>query len=446
MAERVQRKGAAARASGTPELRRALQASVAQSLRTMTLWIGGLFLLFAPLDALVSGPHGDALAVLDLAIGALFLGIHLLIRRGLIRDGSAHTAMGVAALAVLPYLTANLLITQDPVQSAGWALWQVGLSMLVLSWPWLIGLLAASNVLWAALALRMPPSPAWAQYIFILAGATAISIVAHGVRLRNIRHLEGLRITERLHREQLERAQRTAHEVQGMRQANEAKTRFINTAAHELSTPMTPIVLQVRMLQGQDTSNLTERQRNSLAILGRNVARLNTLLHDVLDSARLQSDRFLMEKAPTDLARILAEAAADYEASAREAGVTLRLDAPISLTVQADPKRLAQVVGNLLNNAVKFTPGGGTVTLAAESRAGQVRVTVADTGIGIPAENVGLLFQPFAQVHDRKLSNVPGTGLGLYISRGIVEHHGGAIGCESAGPGKGATFWFTLPA
>ncbi|MEA3204393.1 MAG: hypothetical protein QOI63_2075 [Thermoplasmata archaeon] len=428
------------------ELRRALQAFVAQSLRTMTLWMGGLFLLFVPLDAWLSGPHGRVLALLDAALAALFLAVHLLARRGVIRERFADAAMGGVALAVLPYLTANLLATQDPVQSAGWALWQVCLSLLVLSWPWLLALLAASNLLWALLVLRMPPQPAWSQYVFVLASATVISIVAHAVRLRNIRHLEGLRIAERLQREALETARREAHEMAAARQVNEAKTRFINAAAHELSTPMTPIVLQVAVLRGREAGNLTERQRRAVEVLARNVTRMNALLHDVLDSARLQSDRFLLAKAPTDLATILAEAVADYEDAAREKAIAVRLACPQHLVVPADAKRIAQVIGNLLGNAIDYTPVGGSVTVAARGEAGGAHVEVTDTGAGIAPEEAGRLFQAFAQVHERKDPRTPGTGLGLYISKGIVEHHGGAIGCTSAGANLGATFWFTLPA
>jgi signal transduction histidine kinase len=290
----------------------------------------------------------------------------------------------------------------------------------------------------------MPPSPEWAQYVFILASSTLIATVAHGVRLGNIRHLEGLRISERIHREQLERAQRTAREVQAVRQVNEAKTRFINTAAHELSTPMTPIVLQISLLR-KDTEGMTERQRHGLDILARNVARLNGLLQDVLDSARLQSDRFLLTKTPTDLATLLAEGAADYEAAAAEKGLTVRVACP-TLTVPLDAKRVSQVVGNLLGNAIKFTPKGGAITLTGEALDGKVRVAVADTGTGVTHDEAARLFQPFAQLQERRDPSTPGTGLGLYISKGIVEHHGGAIGCESAGAGKGTTFWFTLPA
>lgn len=428
-----------------PGLRRALQAFVAQSLRTVTLWMGGLFLLFVPLDAWLSGPQGATLALLDLAVGVLFLSVHVLVRKGAIRAGSAQPAMGLVTLAVLPYLAANLLVTRDPVHSAGWALWQVCVSLLVLSWPWLLALLAVSNLSWALLVLRMPPSPAWTQYAFVLATATVIAIVAHGVRLRTIRGLEGMRIAERLRREELDKALLAARELEAVRQVNEARTQFINTAAHELSTPMTPIVLQLATLRRQDVGNLTQRQRHALDILDRNVARLNALLRDVLESARLQAGRLKLSKAPCELAPLLAEVVADYGTAAEQAGVDVRLACPADLVVPADAKRVAQVVGNLLGNAIQFTPRGGHVAITAQRRGAAVRVEVADTGAGLSPDEMLRLFQPFAQVHDRKPPDAAGTGLGLYIAKGVVEHHGGAIGCASLGTGQGSTFWFTLP-
>jgi signal transduction histidine kinase len=426
-------------------MRAAVQAVVAQSLLHVTLWLAPLLLLFAPLDYLYSpAPSGHTLAALDLALGLFLLAAHLLVRTGLIRPSAAHPATGLVVLAVLPYLLGNLVATGDPVQSAGWALWQVCLSLVVLSWPWLVGLLLLSNVLWAVTVVQLPPSPAWQQYAYVLATASVIAIVAHGVRLRTIRRLEGLRIAESHRRMELERAQHAAREVETVRRVNVAKTQFINTAAHELSTPLTPIVLQVRMLRKGPQDNLTDRQRRHIEVLDRNVGRLSALLHDVLDSARLQSDRFHLVRASVDLGDLLRAAAADHEEVARHAGVHLAVRAPASgLQAQADVRRLAQVVANLVGNALKFTPRGGHVELRALEQAGELRVEVADDGLGLAAGSLPSLFQPFVQVHTDP--SLPGTGLGRYISRGIVEAHGGRMGVTSPGLGQGATFWFTVP-
>ncbi|MCA1819174.1 MAG: HAMP domain-containing histidine kinase, partial [Halobacteriales archaeon] len=428
-----------------PEIRLALQGVVAQTLRSLTAWMGPLLLAFAPLDYFFSPPPSShALAILDLVLGLAFIAMHLLVRSGRVHPRMAHSAMGIVVLAVLPYLWANLIITGDPVQSAGWAIWQICLGLVLLSWPWLLVLLGLSDLLWGLTVVYLPSSPAWQQYTFVLATSNVIAVVAHGVRLRTIRHLEGLRLEERGQREELERVQVTAREVETVRQVNEAKTRFINTAAHELSTPMTPIVLQLAMLRKGGQANLTARQARSIAILERNVGRLNALLQDVLDSARLQSDRFALSVVPLDLAALLAQCVADHEDAARAAGVKIHLDSP-PLPAEGDPNRLAQVLGNLLGNALKFTPRGGGIQVTGRRMESGFRVEVEDSGIGLPAQELPRLFQPFAQVRDPRTAAVTGTGLGLYISKGIVEHHGGSIGCSSLGLGKGSTFWFTLP-
>jgi signal transduction histidine kinase len=145
------------------------------------------------------------------------------------------------------------------------------------------------------------------------------------------------------------------------------------------------------------------------------------------------------------LAGLLAEAVESFAPAAAAAGLSLRLEAPEPLVVQGDASRLHQVLANLLSNAVKFTPKGGSVRIAARPDGGFVRVEVTDSGTGFLPGQVELLFQPFSQLHDGSSASARGTGLGLYIVRGIVERHGGSIGASSAGPGRGATFWFTLP-
>ncbi|HUR61322.1 MAG TPA: HAMP domain-containing sensor histidine kinase [Candidatus Thermoplasmatota archaeon] len=429
-----------------PAIRLAIQTVVGQTLRAVTAWLGPLLLAFAPLDYFFSpAPAGHTLAALDVALGLFFALVFVLVRSGRIPPQATHAGMGIVVLAVLPYLVANLLVTHDPVQSAGWALWQICLSLVMLSWPWMLGLLLVSNALWIGTVLALPPDPAFQQYGFVLATATTISVVAHGVRLRTIRRLEGLRLAEQARREELERVQVTAREVETVRQVNEAKTRFINTAAHELSTPMTPIVLQLAMLRKEPKGNLTPRQARSLDILERNVGRLNSLLHDVLDSARLQSDRFSLVPAAIDLGALMRQAVADHEDTGRAAGIRLTVEA-LDTIVQGDRLRLEQVLDNLLGNAIKFTPTGGIVRLAARREGPMVRVEVTDNGLGLPPGEALRLFRPFAQVRDPRAANVPGTGLGLFITKGIVEHHGGEVGCSSPGPGFGSTFWFTLPA
>ncbi|MCA1813158.1 MAG: PAS domain-containing sensor histidine kinase [Halobacteriales archaeon] len=244
--------------------------------------------------------------------------------------------------------------------------------------------------------------------------------------------------------EERRRSEERAAEIARLRDLDRLKTQFINTAAHELCTPLTPIKLQVEMLREGKAAGLTPAQLRSLQILDRNVDRLNDLVADVLAVARLQAGRMTVVQEPMDLRDVVNDAVESFRDVAERAGV--RLTAHVErLPVDGDRKRLAQVLFNLVDNAVKFTPRGGSIRVEASAQGQEAVVRVADTGAGIAAEDIARLFQPFTQVHDTSQMTRAGTGLGLFISRGIVELHGGSLGCESAGPGQGTTFTMRLP-
>jgi PAS domain S-box-containing protein len=252
-------------------------------------------------------------------------------------------------------------------------------------------------------------------------------------------------ITERARAEQERRlAEQRLQELERLQEMDVFKTQFLNTAAHELSTPLTPIKLQLEMLRTTRAEELSADQRRVVDILQRNVDRMAQLVQDILEAARLQAGRLSVVKEPVDLQALLAEAVESFQAPALQRGVAVELRAPQGLRVDGDPKRLAQVLLNLLSNAWKFTPEGGRITVEARAERGEVTVRVTDTGVGLRGEDIARLFQPFTQVHDATM-RAQGTGLGLYISRGILDLHGGRIWCESPGPGRGATFAFTLP-
>lgn len=230
-----------------------------------------------------------------------------------------------------------------------------------------------------------------------------------------------------------------------LQELDRMKTDLINTASHELRTPLTPIALQLEMLQSADAGALTDRQRRALQVVDRNAKRLSLLVQDMLDVARLQSGRLVVQKDPIDLTPLLQEAVASYHDAAHQAGVELVLHDPGRLAVEADGQRITQVLYNLLSNGVKFTPSGGRITVRAGAGEGHAWVRIEDTGAGLSEEQMAGLFRPFSQVHDPMQRTAGGTGLGLFISKGIIEQHAGHIGCESLGPGKGSAFWFTLP-
>ncbi|MES2153527.1 MAG: HAMP domain-containing sensor histidine kinase [bacterium] len=235
-------------------------------------------------------------------------------------------------------------------------------------------------------------------------------------------------------------------ELESLKDVNRLKTQFMNTAAHELSTPLTPINLELRLLRDQLAQDGPEAGNRSLDVLQRNIDRLGLLVRDLLEGARLQSAAVGLKRARIDLASLAHDSVGALATTAKVAGVELKADATPGQAVDGDAKRLALVIDNLVGNAIKFTPAGGHVVVKVRRASGGVMLRVEDTGAGIREQDIARLFQPFSQVHDTTQQSRPGTGLGLYISKGIVEAHGGRIGVESPGPGKGTSFWFVLAA
>lgn len=232
-------------------------------------------------------------------------------------------------------------------------------------------------------------------------------------------------------------------EISRLKEVNTFKTQLLNTASHELNTPIAALRTQLYVLR---SSQLAEaKKEHALQILDRNVQRLALLVRDVLDVARLDAGQLALRKAPVDVDAVLGEALDAYEEPAREAGVRLHRRLDSHATVEADADRLMQVAHNFLSNALKFTPPGGEILVESQPSDDGVVVNVRDSGAGLTAAQIARLFQPFSQVHDTMQQTRAGTGLGLYISKGVVEQHGGRIWALSDGPGRGTEFSFTLP-
>jgi signal transduction histidine kinase len=235
-------------------------------------------------------------------------------------------------------------------------------------------------------------------------------------------------------------------ELETLRKMNSFKTQFLNTAAHELNTPLTPLRLQLHLLKAGSMGTLNDRQSKAVSLLDRNVSRLSGLVGEILEVARLQSGRIRLTPAAVEVDAVVDEVIESFNETARKVGVNLAFEGTPALHAYADRNRFTQVLFNLVSNALKFTPAGGSVTVLAAERDRLVEVQVRDTGLGLTDEQVSRLFQPFSQVHDPMAVPASGTGLGLYICKGLVEAQGGTISVRSAGPGRGSTFTFTLPA
>lgn len=227
-------------------------------------------------------------------------------------------------------------------------------------------------------------------------------------------------------------------------ESGRVRAEIINRTSHELSTPLTPLLIQVSLLKDPSLGTLTPQQTRAVEVMDRNLARLTSLVREMMDVARLQSGHFEITREPVDLSDLLREAFESFGPAAREGGIDLQGEIEPDLRIEADPIRVAQILQNLLANAIQFTDPGGTIRLVARRGRGQAEVRVEDTGLGFPPSEAARLFQPFTQLAPDR-SKQGSVGLGLFVAQSIVEAHGGRIWGRSEGLGRGATFGFALP-
>jgi signal transduction histidine kinase len=227
--------------------------------------------------------------------------------------------------------------------------------------------------------------------------------------------------------------------------ANRAKDDFLALVGHELRSPLTGIASNAQMLAMGLCGPVTERQAEALRRIRRSEEHLLGLIEQLLDYKKIASGvmGYDVTRVPTDQA--LGAAAALVDSHLAQLGIRFeRLPCAADLAVLADPVKLRQILLNLLSNAAKFTASGGLVTLACDRSGEQVRIQVRDTGIGIPADQLERVFEPFVQVSDIRKPTAAGTGLGLTISRDLARGMGGDLTAESE-VGAGSTFTLTLP-
>ncbi|MBO9542126.1 PAS domain S-box protein [bacterium] len=232
-------------------------------------------------------------------------------------------------------------------------------------------------------------------------------------------------------------------DITARRQVERMKDQFITVVSHELRTPLTALKGALGLLNDGRLGGLSSQGERMLAIALSNTDRLMRLVNDILDVQRMATGHLSLELAPVEAPHLLAQAAEAMWALADEAGVTLEVR-PAAHRVWADEERILQALTNLLSNAIKFSPPGGVVTLSVEPMGEALRFSIKDEGRGIPPEMTEVIFERFRQVDASDSREKGGTGLGLPISRGIIEQHGGRLWVESR-LGAGATFHFTLP-
>ncbi len=230
--------------------------------------------------------------------------------------------------------------------------------------------------------------------------------------------------------------------VDELRRLSALRADFVSLVSHELRSPMASLIGSAQTLRERWRELAPEQRDSFLGLIAHETARLATLVEDVLDTSRIEAGTFSYTFTDVDLGALVRAAAASAESGQDEVAVRAEISGSLP-TVRGDAERLRQVLSNLIDNAVKYSPAGGEVRVSTQAENGRVQVAVSDRGPGIPSDQQRLIFEKFgrAKLGDK---TKPGTGLGLFIARSIAEAHGGAIRVESA-PDRGATFTLTLP-
>ncbi len=228
--------------------------------------------------------------------------------------------------------------------------------------------------------------------------------------------------------------------------ANEAKERFLSTISHELRTPLSAIVLWTSLIEDQKILD-PDQLREALDSIKRSAEEQRTLIEDLVDTARIVSGKIRLDRRDIELAAVVHNGVDVSRHLAREKGIVIEETLASNAGLfHGDARRLQQLVHHLVQNAVKFTPAGGQVSVDLRRADGELVITVADTGIGIAPEFLEQIFERFTQVEHVRIRTESGLGVGLAIARKIAELHGGSILAESDGRDRGARFIVRLPA
>jgi signal transduction histidine kinase len=267
---------------------------------------------------------------------------------------------------------------------------------------------------------------------------TAVCFALSGIRLADL-----LTLLRRAGERERAAAEALREQNARLMQLNEVKQSFVSMVSHELRTPLTSIVGYLEFLREGEGGELTAEQTDYVSVIERNADRLQQLVDDILQLGRADEGRIKLTIEPVDVGSLVRRAAESAGPIAERKGLMLTMDvAPEEPDLAGDRRLLAQALDNLVSNAVKFTPAGGTVTIRARPAGEGVELAVQDSGVGIPADELPHLFERFFRASTAVAS---GTGLGLSIARSIVDLHGGTISVDST-VGVGSAFRVRLPA
>jgi len=240
-------------------------------------------------------------------------------------------------------------------------------------------------------------------------------------------------------------AEAQASEIEILRELDRLRSELIANVSHELRTPLGLIKIFCTTLLRTDVDFDPQTQREFLHDIEEETERLEKIVDNLLDLSRIQHGRLRLEKRPTDLGQLARQVLDDLEMQLPASHRLIHSFPAEPLVAPVEPRRIEQVLRNLVSNAIKYSPQGGTITVMGQEAGEMILIQVRDQGIGIPHEDLERVFERFYRVENEITRSVRGIGLGLAVCRGIVEAHGGRIWVESL-PGEGSTFYFTLPA
>jgi signal transduction histidine kinase len=284
----------------------------------------------------------------------------------------------------------------------------------------------------------------WTKVVSIYGATLYIALTARTAERRRRRTAEAIHVARSLIRALAEQSAELDRARVAAEEGSRAKSQFLASMSHELRTPLNSIVGFSKVLLNRIDGDLSERQETYLRAVHTSGTHLLRLINGILDLSRIEAGRLDLTREDLDLADVIAECMDETGSLARGKPVKLERDVPSELPrVFADRTKVKQVLLNLLSNAIKFT-AAGRILVRVQPEPDALRVSVADTGIGIRADALPQLFEPFHRIPGRASLVAGGTGLGLAISRRFVEMHGGRIWVESR-EHQGSTFHFTLP-
>jgi K+-sensing histidine kinase KdpD len=237
-------------------------------------------------------------------------------------------------------------------------------------------------------------------------------------------------------------AEQTA-EIEAYRELDRLRSEWIGNVSHELRTPLGLIKLFSSTLLRKDVGFTPETEREFLGDIAEETGKLENIVDNLLDTSRLQSGRFRLERRETNVGDLVHRVIRDMQLQTDFHQLSSLLSPPSPVAV-IDGRRIEQVLRNLLNNAIKYSPGGGSIQVQGGVEGRQLYIRVADQGIGIPPDDLERVFERFYRVDNPQVERASGVGVGLAVSRAIVQAHGGRIWVEST-LGRGSTFYFTIP-